>query len=125
MPYLIHKNPDGSTNQYWDLHGPPTTVGRSTKVNAQVDDPKLSAAHFTITPTPDGQFTLKDLGSSNGTQVNNQPVTEYVLKPNDTIQAGQSKFLFMEGLTTISRKLDEDLKALDRIAAEEKKKKSS
>ena len=124
MPYLIHKNADGSTNQYWNLHGPPTTVGRAAEVNAQVDDPNLSRQHFTITPSPDGQFMIKDLGSSNGTKVNGKPVTEHALRPNDTIQAGQSHFLFMEGLTTISMKLEEDLKSLDRIAAEEKKKKS-
>ena len=46
-----------------------------------------------------------------------QPVTgEVTLQPNDVVQAGQSKFSFLEGLTTMSMKIDQDLKALDRLA---------
>ena len=120
MPYLIHKNADGSTNQFWSLNDNVTTVGRSMEVNGQVDDAKLSRQHFTISPQPGGKYVLKDLGSSNGTRVNGQPVTEYELRPNDTIQAGSSAFLFMEGLTTISMKLDQDLASLGRIAEADK-----
>jgi pSer/pThr/pTyr-binding forkhead associated (FHA) protein len=116
MPYLALKNPDGSVNEFWNLHDGPTTVGRGTESNAKVDDGVLSRQHFTITKTPGG-FILKDLGSKNGTRVNGQPVTgEVKLKPNDEIRAGQSQFNFLEGLTTMSMKIEQDLKDLDRIA---------
>ena len=116
MPYLALKNPDGSVNEFWNLHEGPTTVGRGTESNAKVDDGQLSRQHFTVTKSPDG-FVLKDLGSKNGTRVNGQPVTgEVTLKPNDLIQAGQSKFSFLEGLTTMSMKIEQDLKDLDKIA---------
>ncbi len=117
MPYLVHKDRDGSTIQFWNLHDSPTTVGRGNDVNAKVDDERLSRAHFVITESA-GEFTLKDLGSKNGTLVNAQRVTEHILKPHDQIQAGQSLFVFMEGLTTLSMKIDQDLKDLDRIAHE-------
>jgi pSer/pThr/pTyr-binding forkhead associated (FHA) protein len=114
MPYLVHKEKDGSTIEFWNLHEGPTTVGRG-EVNAKVDDTELSRKHFVVTHE-DGGFTLKDLGSTNGTTVNGQRVTEQVLRPNDDIRAGNSLFLFMEGLTTMAGKLDQDLKDLDRVS---------
>ena len=100
MPYLVHKDADGSTLQSWNLHSGETTVGRGEESNAQVNDDRLSRKHFTITEN-DGKFTLKDLGSRNGTRVNGQLVTEQVLKPNDQIQAGGSTFAILDGLATM------------------------
>jgi pSer/pThr/pTyr-binding forkhead associated (FHA) protein len=114
MPYLLQKDRDGSTIQYWNLHEGPTTVGRDSKVNARVDDQELSRQHFQITHEDTG-FTIKDLSSRNGTFVNGQRVTEKVLKPNDLITAGKSTFSFMEGLTTLSMKLDQDIKNLEKF----------
>ena len=50
MPYLVHKDKDGSVIQFWNLHEGVMTVGRADEVNAHVDDPKLSRKHFEITP---------------------------------------------------------------------------
>jgi pSer/pThr/pTyr-binding forkhead associated (FHA) protein len=115
MPYLQHRGPDGSTIEFWNLHEGPTTVGRGDESNAKVDDMKLSRKHFTITHEAAG-FTLKDLGSTNGTAVNGHRVSEQVLKPNDVIRAGASTFVMSEGLTTMSMKLDEDIKNLAKCA---------
>lgn len=115
MPYLVHKDKDGSTIEFWNLHDGPTTVGRSTDANAKVDDNELSRKHFTVTKT-DAGFSLKDLGSTNGTAINGTRVTEQILRPNDEIRAGNSRFTFMEGLTTMAGKLDRDLKDLDRLS---------
>jgi len=115
MPYLVHKEKDGSTIEFWNLHEGPTTVGRGTEANAKVDDTELSRKHFTIVSAAAG-FALKDLGSTNGTTVNFKRVTEQVLRPNDEIRAGNSLFVFVEGLTTMAGKLDQDLKELERVA---------
>ena len=115
MPYLLQRNPDGSVNQFWNLHDSPTTVGRSDDVNAHVQDRELSSQHFVITEGPDG-FTLKDMGTTNGTFVNGQRVAEQKLKPGDTIRAGRTEFAFMEGLTTLAMKIDQDIKDLERMA---------
>ena len=111
MPYLVHKDKDGSVIQFWNLHEGVMTVGRAPEVNARVDDPKLSRKHFEITPAA-GQFTLKDLGAANGTFVNGTRVTEKVLAANDNVRAGDSSFFFMDGLTTMAAKLDDDIKNL-------------
>ena len=115
MPYLVHKDKDGSVIQFWNLHEGVMTVGRAPEVNAQVDDPKLSRKHFEITPAA-GQFTLKDLGAANGTFVNGNRVTEKVLAANDNVRAGDSSFFFMDGLTTMAAKLDDDIKNLGKYS---------
>ena len=115
MPYLVHKDKDGSVIQFWNLHEGVITVGRSNEVNAHVDDPKLSRKHFDVTPAA-GVFTLKDLGAANGTYVNGQRVTEKILAPNDNVRAGESSFYFMDGLTTMAAKLDDDIKNLGKFA---------
>ena len=43
-----------------------------------------------------GRFTLRDLGSANGTYVNGIPVRERVLEHGDRIRAGDSMFLFLQ-----------------------------
>ena len=117
MPYLVHKDKDGAVIQFWNLHEGPLTVGRAPEVNAQVDDAKLSRKHFVIAAA-DGQFSLKDLDSGNGTFINGNRVTEKVLTPNDNVRAGDSSFFFFEGLTTLASKLDEDIKGLGKFAVD-------
>ena len=117
MPYLVHKDKDGATIQFWNLHEGTLTVGRGTDTNGQVDDAKLSRKHFVVTSEAAG-FTLKDLGGPNGTLVNGKPVTEQVLKPNDQVRAGDSVFQFFDGLTTMAAKLDQDIQGLGKFAAD-------
>jgi pSer/pThr/pTyr-binding forkhead associated (FHA) protein len=119
MPYLVHKDRDGSVIQFWNLHEGPTTVGRGTEANAQVEDGQLSKTHFRIAHEPAG-FTIKDLGSKNGTLVNGQRVTEQLLKSNDQIRAGESTFFFVEGLTTIGGKMDQDISQLGELSPDSK-----
>lgn len=104
MPYLLHKDTDGSVIQFWNLHDGPLTIGRGSEANARVDDQALSKTHLKIVHETAG-FTLSDLGSKNGTKLNGQAVQQAVLKPNDQITAGNSKFLFVEGLTTLAGKM--------------------
>ena len=65
-------------------------VGRTDRADvALAADSKLSQVHFEI--ETDGEFCrLRDAGSANGTFVNGQPVTSYILKPGDKIAAGDT-----------------------------------
>jgi pSer/pThr/pTyr-binding forkhead associated (FHA) protein len=109
MPYLIQKQPDGSTVKQWDLRDKPLTVGRGDKVDARIDDKEMSRQHFVISPKSGG-YVIQDQNSQNGTWVNGQRVTETTLNPNDRIQAGQTRFVFVEGLATIIGKLQDEPK---------------
>src|SRR5690349_18687889 len=70
------------------------SIGRD-KLNtlAVEDDRVLSRRHCAIQEI-EGAFSLRDLGSSNGTYVNGLPVTARVLNDGDQITAGQSSFIF-------------------------------
>jgi len=54
-------------------------------------DSFLSSQHFVVECRPDGCFA-RDAGSSNGTWVNGQKITEHALAHGDQLAAGQTRF---------------------------------
>lgn len=99
MAYLMQKQADGMTVGEWNLAGKTLTFGHGTDVTARVDDRLMSRLHFRISPQG-SRYLLQDLGSTNGTFVNGVRVTEAVLKANDQIKAGGSRFFFADGAQT-------------------------
>lgn len=74
------------------LRGGVTVVGRQ-QGEIVVDDPSVSARHFQIEER-DGGFYVRDLGSSNGTFLNDRLVRSAPLRTGDRIQAGSTLFVF-------------------------------
>jgi len=69
-------------------------IGRSGESDfAFSDDPHLSSAHFSVDSGAHG-CRLTDLGSRNGTVVNDQKVDAIILKNGDRIVAGVTAFRF-------------------------------
>ncbi len=67
-------------------------VGRSEKCDIYLDDMKMSRVHFEIVNV-NGEFWINDLGSANGTLLNNVKIIKRrKLRSNDEIIAGLSKF---------------------------------
>lgn len=62
----------------------PTVVGRSTACDIHLDHPGLSRQQARLTPTVDG-LLVEDLGSTNGTLINEQVVTKAVARHGDEI----------------------------------------
>lgn len=61
------------------------------------DDAELSRRHARIMRTPDGGIEIEDLGSTNGTYVNDQRVeTRRRLEPGDVIEVGQTKLSVLD-----------------------------
>jgi len=68
-----------------------TVIGRSESCDLRVPIMSASRRHCELTIS-DGQVKLKDLGSSNGTYVNNKRVEEVELKAGDRLLIGPVVF---------------------------------
>ena len=115
MPYLVYRPVSGSTTDLWELGDKPLTFGRGEQSDNRVADDRMSRQHFAIIRKDTGYF-VQDLKSTNGTWVNNERITEALLKPNDKIRAGQTVFVFLtdkpKGLATIMGELEVEGKGL-------------
>ena len=70
------------------------TVGRKPYNEVCIDDLSISGEHLRIT-TIFGDAFLEDLDSTNGTYVNDKPVTRRVLAPNDVISLGKYRLRYI------------------------------
>ena len=69
-----------------------TRIGRVPGNTMIVDDPHTSAEHAELR-FERGQWWLRDLGSSNGTMLNGEPVRTIIgVRPGDVLQCGRVRF---------------------------------
>jgi len=73
-----------------------STIGRLPDCEVHLADPGASRHHARITHG-DGGYVLADLGSTNGTLVNDHPVSEHVLADGDRITIGTTVLEFRRG----------------------------
>lgn len=70
-----------------------TVIGRGSEADITLDDTGTSRRHIEI--VWDGERAqLTDLGSTNGTRLNGEPVTRAVLPPDSVIELGRTRILF-------------------------------
>ena len=69
------------------------TIGRAPDNDVVVGDPATSGHHGRV-EVRGGSFWISDLGSTNGTQVNGEPVIEKQLTDGDVISIGQNTIRF-------------------------------
>ena len=70
--------------------------GRSMQCDVPLDDDAVSRRHAAIRWTG-SNYILNDLGSTNGTYVNDLAVQERMLRDGDQIKIGRTIFKFMQG----------------------------
>jgi pSer/pThr/pTyr-binding forkhead associated (FHA) protein len=68
-------------------------IGRAPLNHIVIDHPTVSAQHAVLLRTGDS-YSLKDLNSTNGTQINGDFVTDADLKDGDTIRFGSVTAVF-------------------------------
>jgi len=69
-------------------------IGRSAEAHVRINEHAISTEHALL-ESEDDTYTLRDLGSTNGTHVNGRPIThKVVLNSGDTLQMGSTVFLF-------------------------------
>ncbi len=70
-----------------------TLIGRSAGADICLADTSVSQKHCRIKPSA-GWFMVYDLGSTNGTLVNDSEIKEYVLSAGDRLQVGETVLEF-------------------------------
>jgi pSer/pThr/pTyr-binding forkhead associated (FHA) protein len=71
-----------------------TTLGRKPHNDIQIDNLAVSGEHAVIVTILNDSF-LEDLGSTNGTVVNGNPIKKHFLQNNDVIELGKYKLKFV------------------------------
>ena len=75
------------------------TIGRKAHNDIQIDNLAVSGEHALIVTILNDSF-LEDLGSTNGTLVNGNPVKKHILQTNDVIEIGKYKLKFVSEAPT-------------------------
>ncbi len=70
-----------------------TVIGRSSECDVRLDDANTSRRHAELRRIGDG-YSVVDLGSTNGTEVNGQRIQETALMNGDVISIGTTKITF-------------------------------
>jgi pSer/pThr/pTyr-binding forkhead associated (FHA) protein len=73
-----------------------TIIGREKENAVFIDDPKVSRQHAKIVRETDDSYYVIDLGSRNGTTVNNEKIFRRKLTPFDRIGVGKIVLIFNE-----------------------------
>ncbi|MFB6372998.1 MAG: FHA domain-containing protein, partial [Bradymonadaceae bacterium] len=97
MPRLIFEDPQSGQEVSVDI-GPElsdVTIGRSPGNVVRINQPSVSREHAEII-YENGQCTIRDLDSSNGTYINGTPVQNQVLRDGDRIQVGDFPLDYVE-----------------------------
>lgn len=89
---------DGQLIKEFTLSKERTTIGRKPHNDIQIDNLAVSGEHAIIMTILNDSF-LEDLGSTNGTLVNGQPVKKHFLQSSDTIEIGKYKLKYMSEAT--------------------------
>ena len=77
------------------LDGRVTTIGRNPESHLVLKDSRSSRDHCVIEPVEEG-FRLRDLGSRNGTRINNRKVAVELLDHQDVIRIGRTVMKFVD-----------------------------
>lgn len=77
----------------FELAAPVVGVGRDASNTVRLHDTEVSRRHAEFRQV-NGGYRLFDIGSANGSYVNNQAVTESALQPGDHVQFGQSVLVY-------------------------------
>ncbi len=95
MSKLVILN-QGMTGRTFELNIERNTVGRVEDNTFQIADASVSSHHAEIILRGE-EIVIRDLNSTNGTFINNEKVSEIVLKPGQTLRFGQVELKIDDG----------------------------
>jgi len=92
MPRLLGMS-ESVKGQVFNIEAEQIQMGRQMSNDVRVDDSTVSHKHCLLF-REGGKYWLRDLGSTNGTRVNNHPIKESELHNRDIITLGQVLMMF-------------------------------
>jgi FHA domain/zinc-ribbon domain len=93
-PALVVRAGGGIAGQPFQPGEGTTLVGRSPECDIFLDDVTVSRRHAEIVREGD-EFTIRDLGSLNGTYVNRKRIESTALQNDDEVQIGKYRLTFL------------------------------
>jgi hypothetical protein len=91
---VVRHGPNAGSS--YRLEEPLTAIGRHPDSDIFLDDITVSRRHVAVERGDDG-YTLRDVGSLNGTYVNHKRVDEARLRHHDEVQIGRYRLSFVLG----------------------------
>lgn len=84
------------------IGGGPITIGRAKTAHLALhEDTKVSHVHARVLPMENERFILEDLGSTNGTFVNDERIEQIPLRSGDLVRIGRSLLIFRLGGSSV------------------------
>jgi FHA domain len=93
-PALVVRSGGGMAGQSFQPSDGRTLIGRSPECDIFLDDVTVSRRHAELQREGD-TFTIRDLGSLNGTYVNRRRIESVVLEDDDEVQIGKYRLTFL------------------------------
>ena len=93
-PALVVRSGGGRAGESFEAIGDTTVIGRSPECDVFLDDVTVSRRHAELVRAND-VFTIRDLGSLNGTFVNRRRIESSVLEDDDEVQVGKYRMTFL------------------------------
>ena len=94
-PALVVRSGGGMAGQSFRPADGRTLIGRSPECDVFLDDVTVSRQHAELVREGD-TFTIRDLGSLNGTYVNRRRIESTVLEDDDEVQIGKYRLTFRQ-----------------------------
>ncbi len=99
--YLVVRRDDGFGDVFPLLPEQTCSLGRASSNRIVLKDDLCSREHAEVC-CDQGRWRLRDLDSLNGTRLNGVPLDgEQELAPNDEVQLGHTRFLFVENMASL------------------------
>ena len=97
---VIIQTVDGVIVNRFDIDKAGLSFGRAASNQVQIDDTAVSTNHaeIVIEESDDGRqvYVIRDIGSTNGTFLNEQKVERQPLRHKDIIRVGWNNFVFID-----------------------------
>lgn len=98
---VVHRGPGEGQEFVLDQAAGVLTIGRAPEADIFLDDVTVSRHHAELRHGAEG-WSVRDVGSLNGTYVNRVRVEDLQLSGGDEVQIGKFRFVFLLGLDPAS-----------------------